>query len=240
MIQRFILILLACLNISCQENPQKQFDAKGIKYLDLMSQNIGKMESCSFTLYTIDKRSKAKDTLFAKYEVYFKDGNKMHFYRQTSVGRVGFWFSNSTLKVFNFDNANYQEIKTDSLTLPMIDRLHREYQIDFPAADFFYPSFTDDIMSQFDQVFSIQSLKVDLPRGNEINFIEADNKDANVLLGLDAITYLPVSIEIHGSSNAFYMGSFENWRVNPEIPDELFEFIAPENAKSSEILKLRK
>jgi hypothetical protein len=118
----------------------------------------------------------------------------------------------------------------------MIDEMHLNYDFDFPAADFFYPSFTDDIMEQFDSIKFLGSKTID---GEECYHIMATNKDLNVQLWISNKTFLlPKHFVIiyKNKSNLQYQSTYSNWSLNPNIPSEVFGFLPPPNAKLISIL----
>ena len=119
----------------------------------------------------------------------------------------------------------------------MIDEMHQSYDFQFPAADFFYPSFTDDMIEAFD---AINYLGTNTIEGEECYHIMATNNDLNVHFWVSNKTYLlPKKFVIiyKNKSNLQYESTFSNWTLNPNIPDSVFNFLAPPNAKLISILK---
>ena len=102
-------------------------------------------------------------------------------------------------------------------------------QIDFPAADFFYPTLTDDIINNYDQVLSMDDEIID---NVDCALIEASNDIETVHIWIEKSTYLPYKMIITKNEgvNNFYEAVFSNWKINPTLPDILFEFSPPANA----------
>jgi hypothetical protein len=112
-----------------------------------------------------------------------------------------------------------------------------DYNFNFPAADFFYPSFTDDMIEQFTSIKYLGKQFID---GEECYHIMATNKDLNVQLWISNETnFLPKHFVIiyKNKSNLQYESRFSNWSLNPNIPDSVFDFMPPPNAKLISILK---
>jgi hypothetical protein len=110
-----------------------------------------------------------------------------------------------------------------------IDVLHDKYGIDFPATDFFYPTLTDDILEYFDEVLYFNDIEVD---GVACVLITGTSPDINLQLWIESATNLPHKVVLAGQykNKAYYEGVFSNWRVDPVLPDILFEFKAPPNS----------
>ena len=135
------------------------------------------------------------------------------------------------------DENNYITLEAPESTLEMIDKMHLDYNFNFPAADFFYPSFTDDMLEQFS---TIKYLGSEFINGEECHRIMATNDEINVQLWLSNGTYLlPKRFVIiyKNKSNLQYQSTFSNWSLNPNTPNSIFGFLPPPNAKLISILK---
>ena len=119
----------------------------------------------------------------------------------------------------------------------MIDEMHLDYGFQFPAADFFYPSFTDDLIEQFDVIRYLGKKTID---NEECYHIMATNKDFNVQIWISNKTFLlPKHFVIiyKNKSNLQYEGTFQNWSINTVMPESAFSFLPPPTAKLISILK---
>ena len=147
------------------------------------------------------------------------------------------FYDGSHLSYYNFDENNYITLEAPESTLEMIDKMHLDYNFNFPAADFFYPSFTDDMLEQFS---TIKYLGSEFINGEECHRIMATNDEINVQLWLSNGTYLlPKRFVIiyKNKSNLQYESTFSNWIINPNIPNSTFDFLPPPHAKLISILK---
>jgi hypothetical protein len=147
-------------------------------------------------------------------------------------GNTGFWYNGQQLVYYSFNENNYATIVTPPTTIEMIEEVHDMYGVDFPAADFFNPSFTDDLLHNFNELTLAGRQKIE---GKDCFHIILRNKEMLVQLWLanDAYT-LPVKVIImYQSSNESkqYEANFSDWEINPFLPEVMFNFQPPPLAK---------
>ena len=218
----------------------KKIDSTAIYILDKMGDVIGDLESVSFNLKNSTDKLDADKNIVKHYStsaISFSGPDKLSVSSEGTRGRNGFYYDGTYLSYYNYDENNYVTIEAPETTLEMIDEMHLDYDFQFPAADFFYPSFTDDMMEQFT---SIEFLGRKTIEDEECYHIMATNKDLNVQLWVSNKTYLlPKRFVIiyKNNSNLQYESTFSNWSLNPNIPDTAFDFLPPPNAKLISILK---
>ena len=218
----------------------KDIDSTAIFILDKMTDVIGDLEAVSFDLdNSIDKLDADKNIVkhYAKSAISFSGPDKLCIRTEGIKGRSGFYYDGSYLSYYNYDENNYITLAAPESTLEMIDEMHLDYDFQFPAADFFYPTFTDDMMEQFT---SIKFLGKKIIDDEECYHIMATNKDLNVQIWVSNKTYmLPKRFVIiyKNKSNLQVESTFSNWLLNPNIPDAVFDFLPPPNARLISILK---
>jgi hypothetical protein len=211
---------------SCQTTTdEKEYDTRAIASLDAMSDAIGKLNSCSYTLNTIIQNGTGTELLI-DHDVYMRGPNKMYIHSQGSKGQRGYWYNGNQLAYFSYKTNEFDTVSAPENILAAIDFLHNKFAIDFPAADFFYPSFTDDIMANYDKVFLVGDDQVD---GVDCTSILASNNTETIQIWIDKSTNLPYQLNIESKDN-YYEAVFSNWILNPHLPDLLFEFEPPVNA----------
>ena len=218
----------------------KKIDSSAIFILDRMATVIGSLESVSFEINNSNDEFNDNNHLekqYSKSHITFSGPNKLLVKTESTKGKQGFWYNGSLVSYYNLDENNYVTLEAPETTIDMIDQMHINYDFNFPAADFFYPSFTDDMMEQFD---SIEFLGKKNIAGEECYHIMATNKDLNVQIWISNATYiLPKHFVIiyKSKSNLQYESTFSNWKLNPNIPDAIFDFLAPPKARLISILK---
>jgi len=232
MIKFSVLSILIPAFIFTACKPDGVYDTQAIESLDKMCDEIGKFNSCSYTLNTFIMEYDSADsatTIINESDVYLRGPNKMHVISDGTKGEYGYWYDGDSLSFYSFDKNTYDAVDAPEGIVAAIDFLHDKYGIDFPATDFFYPTLTDDIIKHFDEVFYFDSVKID-----EVAcfMITGSNEKRNLRLWIDSETNLPYKVTLVGRAEKgnYYEGIFTNWRVDPALPDILFEFAPPSNA----------
>ncbi len=224
----FYFITLSFMLASCSPSDIKEgkYDTSAIENLDKLSEKIGELSSCSYTLNTnlnkLGKSNKLRNFI-NEHDVYMQGPDKFYIHSTGTNGRKGFWYNGNRFSYYSFDRNVFDTIGVQGNILEVIDNLHHKFGINFPAADFFYPTLTDDLIENFDEVMSLENISID-----EVEYliIEASNIDKVIEIWIEKETYLPYKLSIFSldDSGLSYEAVFSNWRVDPNLPDMLFEF----------------
>ena len=220
----FVVFLLLT---SCG-GPSSEYDAKAIESLDKLAETMGDLESCSYTLNTIvESPDTNRETLN---DVYMSGPNKMYINVMNNELHYGFWYNGKTFSYMSYEKQQYDVFDAPATTLEMIDQLHEQDNVDFPASDFFYPSLTDDIMDSYSKVYYDEE-EID---GVLCVAIEALNDLETLAIWINKETNLPHRLLVVSTDETnSYDAVFSNWKSNPELPDELFEFQPSEGMEQS-------
>lgn len=217
-----------------------QIDTVAIMMLNKMGNLIGQLESCSFTLKTSDDGIDVDLGLikyFNVHQVYMVGPDKMLINSQGDKGHRGFWYNGKHLMYYSYTENNYGVIDAPPNILATIDSVHKNYGIDFPAADFFYPSFTIDLVDQYNNIIYVGKSKVDT---KDCFHIIAQNAGMSIQIWIsDDAMFLPVKFVItyyDVTPNQQYEATFSDWKLNPQLPDEMFEFAPPPQAEQLKLL----
>lgn len=233
-----IFILSAIVLFSCSGNKKGFYEEDAIMALDNLSEVIGQLESCSFTLNTSVLRSENENAepVFRTYDLYIRGSDKMYYYTEGNNKRVGHWYDGKELAVFNFDNNKYDVMDAPATLMETINLFHKDFKITFPAADFFYPTLTDDIIQSCNTVVVSGTKTIDEVECTEIN---ATNENMDIYILMEKETNLPKALAIYylgDRKGQHYISVFSNWRQDPNLPDNIFKFSPPENATKASIL----
>ncbi|WP_215226839.1 DUF2092 domain-containing protein [Echinicola shivajiensis] len=221
---------------------EKSIDSTAIYILDRMSEVIGQLESCSFHLstssdhkniYPLSGHSKE----FTEHDVIMQGPDKMMVLAKGYPENQGFYYNGEVFTRYSFDENNYTTVAAPNNILSTIDSINIKYDVEFPAADFFYPSFTDDLIDNFDQIYFLGRKAIN---GTEVFQIAAINDAMNVQIWIsnDALT-LPFKLSIINRDNELpiqYEATFSDWEINVEYPEKIFDFIPPPGARLVAIL----
>ncbi|MXV53005.1 DUF2092 domain-containing protein [Pedobacter sp. HMF7647] len=219
---------------------QKFLDSAAINLLDKMTNTIGKLNSCSFTVRSLsDENDSQFGTLseFNESKVSFSGNNKMQVMSEGEKGKAGFWFNGKNLVYYSYTQNNYGTMDSaPSTTVEAIDKVHRNYGVDFPASDFFYPTFTDDLIDISDRIEYLGKMTIN---DKAYHKIAAKSKQVSIQLWLNADeNCLPAKLIIIGldENTKHYEANITDWKLNPDLPDSLFSFEKPANANKLIIL----
>jgi hypothetical protein len=229
--------ILFSLSASAQEN---KYDPTALLILDRMSDVIGDLSSCSYkTVASHDEHNQDYGWIkqFVNSEVHMVGPDKMVVNTWGPKGHREFWYNGEQFAFYDFEENNYGIVKAPNNIIATIDSIHQYYNVDFPAADFFYPAFTDDLLESSDKVVY---LGTSLINGKECFHIGALSKVSNTQIWISNDAYnLPVKYVIDyytvdGSPQ--YETTFSDWQVNPDIPTAIFDFLPPPDANQVRML----
>lgn len=234
----FILVFTLSFQLFAQET---RIDTVAVKILDRLSDVIGDLGSCSFTLNTSQDVIVDYELGLIKHldehKVYMVGPDKMLINSRGDRGRRGYWYNGTELAYYSYDENNYAVIGAPSNIIATIDTVNKIYGIDFPAADFFYPSFTADLVDNSDQIIYLGTVYAN---GKDCFHIIAKSEDMSVQFWLaDDALLLPVKMVIvyyKKNPSEQYEATFSGWRINPELPDAMFEFMPPPGANKVKML----
>lgn len=226
-------ILASFLLMSCTSKDQQEYDTRAIESLDLLSETIGELSACSYTLNEFSVKEDGSE-FSTEHDVYMRGPNKMYVHSVGSKGDRSYWYDGENLSFFSFDKNIYATVEAPDDILQTIDYINDKYGIDFPATDFFYPDLTDDILDNFDRLLFVGD---DLVDGIESTSIFASNDTDAVQIWIDKASNLPLKLVIESKVNSaeYYEVTFSNFRSNPDLPDLLFEFQPPHNSERTEL-----
>lgn len=232
-----LIAVTFALNSSAQE---KKIDTTAIMVLDHMSAIIGDLNACTYTLKVQNDKLDPDVgfvSSFGTSQVYFSGPDKMLVNINDDRGHRGYWYNGISLIYYSYDENNYAIIDAPPTIMETIDTINECYGIEFPAADFFYPSFVEDLVNNSDEiVFN----GIRLVEGKECCHIIAKGKDMIVQIWIsDDALFLPVKFLIlsyEGTQSLEYQATFSEWGINPDLPKSMFEFLPPPKAKRVSIL----
>lgn len=215
-------------------------DSTAIYIIEKMSSVIGELESCSFEFSSSSDELNMDNNLVKKFsvsKVSMAGPNKLLVQIKNEKGLKGFWYDGLHMTFYSYDENNYVTLEAPETIMEMIDEMHVEYGFDFPAADFFYPSLTQDIIEGFDTLEFLGKKEID---GEICYHIMANNKKMNVQMWISNSLYvLPKRFLVINKEkgNLQYEGNFDNWQINQAIPNSMFNFLPPPNSKLISILQ---
>lgn len=231
---KYSLIMLLLLPLS-SFSQVKEVDSTAIYLLDHMTHTISNLESCSYKLTTSvdeDHYPYGMVTLSSSQNVHIVGPDKMQVDSKGDKTHKGYWYNGEHFAYFSYAENNYSIIEAPSDILTTIDSLNTVYELEFPAADFLYPAFTDDLLEAFEVVKLLGNNTID---SEDCFHIIATNTKMNLQIWLSNDAFLlPKKFIITYKDKSGYPqfeATFSDWKLNPNLPDSMFDFVPPPGAK---------
>jgi hypothetical protein len=232
------LFLLLSLTGKAQRSP---YDSTALSILDHMGHIIGDLNAVAFdhsAAWDVPGEEFQMMQMSGRSRVYLQGPDKMFIDdRRNDNKHRGFWYNGQKFVYYSCDENNYAEVNAPYGIIPTIDTIHELYGVDFPGADFFYPTFTDDLIGQTDRIMYLGKQTVE---GKECYHIMAYNDKVTIQIWISAERLpLPVKYVIYYKKkpgNPQYAGIFSDWMINPVFPQSMFDFIPPPGARKVEIM----
>ncbi len=250
----FLLILLLAGQTNAQtkkqggvmtkaQTPQvRRIDTVAVAVLDRMSAVIGELGSCTVTIksnYDITSKELGLIKHSDEEQLFLHGPNKLLVKSEGDRGSRDFYFDGSKLTYYSMDKNQYGQIEASMSLVEMIDTVSKLYGIEFPAADFLYPSFVDDILTESQELVYLGLTKVD---GKECYHIAGKGSDKTFQFWISSDAYcLPLKMVIvytNREMNPQYEAVLTDWQVNPTLPDALFSFAIPHRAQRIKLVPL--
>ncbi|HXB91825.1 MAG TPA: DUF2092 domain-containing protein [Puia sp.] len=232
----FFVLLFGTGGLSLSAQTQtRRIDTVAVSILDRMSAMIGDLNSCSVTVksnYDIISHQLGLVKHSDEEQLYLHGPNKLLLRSDGDKGSRDFYFNGQTLSYYSLDKNQYGQIEAPVSVIEMIDTVNKLYGIDFPIADFFYPSFIDDLLAESGNLVYLGLTKVN---GKECFHIAGTAKDKTYQFWVSNDAFnLPMKVVIVYTGREMtpqYEAVLSDWQVNPTLPDAMFEFAVPNMAR---------
>ena len=242
MTKKIFFCLLICGLITCEVNAQKMnIDTIAVAILDRMAAMIGDLSSCHVTVsshYDIRSQHLGLVKHEDQEELYMQGPDKLLIRAEGDRGARSLYYNGNTLIYYSMENNHYAAFPLSAPIMEMIDTVNKLYNIDFPAADFFYPSFVDDILSESKNLIYLGMTKVD---GKDCFHIAGTTVDKTYQFWVsDDALNLPLKMVIvytNRDMNPQYEAVLSDWQINPVLPSAIFEFMVPPKARKIKLAR---
>lgn len=229
------LFLMGFVILTITTNGQTQrIDSTAVFLLHRTGETLQDIKSCSFTAVTTydvpnESLGLIKHATTDKVSIEFPD--KMKVTSAGDKGNRGLWYNGKKLNYYSFDNNTYGFTAAPGSVIETIDDVSKKFGIEFPGADFFYPTFLQDLLSEQGNLIFLGKTIVD---GRECFHIAGNDKTKSFQfwIGNDDL-FLPVKMVIIYTSDKEkpqYEALYKDWTINNDYPDSMFEFLTPPKA----------
>lgn len=229
----FLFAISLAILTNCTSN-SGYYEEEAIAELDQLSESISELNSLSVMVIAATENQRKES------DVYIKGNNKLHVITNGPTEQKGFYYNGQNFTVYNFSTSQFDHVAAPPTTIETIDSINRTFGVRFPAADFFYPTFVDDLMTHFDSIIKLQDADIN---GIKFNQFMVKNSNRTAFITQNKNTKMPYSLEIFNNEtpeNAIYAATFTMWQFNPNLADDIFTFSPPENAQKSNFLNVKK
>ncbi|MBS1668954.1 MAG: DUF2092 domain-containing protein [Bacteroidetes bacterium] len=240
-----LFLLAFTLGAFANSNAQPhRIDSVAVSVLDHMSAMIGSLHSCNVSInsnYDISNKELGLIKHSDDQQLFFHGSDKMLMKSAGDKGTRYYFYNGKTFTFYSIDKNQYSQIPAPASVINMIDSVNKTYGIKFPAADFFYPGFVDDLISESQNLVFLGTTKIG---ETECFHIAGTAKDKTFQFWIsDDAFFLPVKMVIVHTTkpgNPQYEALYSKWQINPELPDALFEFNVPPNSKKIKMIAIAK
>ncbi len=224
-----------------------RIDTVAVMLLDRMSAIIGDLNSCAFEVETsldipdstfflpIPKVGLIKE--FNTHKVYMSGPDKLLVDSKGEPGHRMYIFNGRIMAYYSYTDNNYGYIPASGGIIEAIDQVNRQYGVDFPAADFFYPSLVDDLIENSSHLIFLGETTI---RGASCFHIIATGKEKSIQFWISNDSrMLPVKMVItylEQNRHPQFEATFTNWELNPDLPQHLFNFLPPPRSREITII----
>ncbi len=243
MTNKFLIFLFSgVFGVGQLQAQTRRIDTVAVAILDKMSAMIGELSSCSVDIrsnYDISSKELGLIKHSDEQQLFIHGPNQLLLKSEGDQGSRDFYFDGKTLTYYSMDKNQYGQIDAPLNVVEMIDTVNKLYGIEFPAADFFYPTFVDDILADSKTLVYLGLTKIDNKECYHIAGTTTD-KTFQFWIADDAFT-LPIKmviVYIGKEMHPQYEASLGNWQINPSLPDALFTFTVPHRARKVKLMPL--
>ncbi len=238
-----LFFILACVLLPSMAWAQTaRVDSMAVYVLDRMVEGIQNLSSCSY-IANISYDVPTEDVGLVKHsytdKVSMRFPDKMRIQSSGDKGRRQTIYDGKKFYSYSYDTNRYVEAQAQKNILETIHIINNNYGIEFPAADFFYPSCVDDIIATGGNIIYLGTTMI-----GEIECHHIAGKDVNntgFQFWISDITFLPVKmVMVYGSEkdSPQYEASYTNWILNASLPDSMFQFAPPPSASKTKLTPL--
>lgn len=228
-------IVFICLLSVYVRAQSGKIDTVAVSILDRMSELMGQLNSCSVTVrsnYDVSSEHLGLVKHSDEEHVYLSGPDKLMVRSEGDKGNRSLVYNGKTLSYYSMDKNQYAQVNVPSSSMEMIDYMNKNYGIVFPVADFLYPAFVDDILTEATTLVLLGITKIN---GKDCFHIAGTAKDKTFQFWIaDDPFYLPVKMVIvytNKQMNPQFEAAYSDWQINPGLPDAIFDFKAPPNGK---------
>ncbi len=237
----FIFLIPFCFfhaAVHAQASPR--VDSVALYILDRTAATIQSQSSCSFvttTSYDVWQEGIGYVKNTTEDRVWMKFPDKMKVNLWGDKGHRTLYYNGNYFSYYSYGNNHYSWIPAKGTIVQAVDTINKTYGVEFPAADFFYPDFVNDLLNTGGNLIYLGISQV---QGKPCYHIAGNDVDGTVFqfwLSQDEF-FLPVKMVLtykETTGQPQYEAIYSDWEINPVLSDAMFEFVPP---PGSQLIKM--
>lgn len=237
----FIILLAFFFHpFSTKAQEELRIDSLAVYIIQQMGHTILNVESCSFitdTDYDVWQEDLGYVKHSGKSHIYMKFPDKVKVNFSGDRGRRTMIYNGNKFVYYSYAKNHYSEVPIRGNIVNMMDSVNRVYGIEFPAADFFYPSFLTDLISTGGSLVYLGISRIGDKDCFHIAGKDTEGNGFQFWIADDNF-FLPVKMVItykEDNGNPQFEAIYSGWEINPRLSDSMFEFVVPPSANKIQL-----
>jgi len=169
--------------------------------------------------------------------VFLKGPDKIFMSLTGDKGDRAFIFNGKKFSYYSFDNNRYAGFDSPGTILDLVDTVSRTFGIDFYIVDFFCPFFVDDLVQNSSVLSYLGMTPVN---GITCFHLAGVMPEFTYQVWIQKSPFfLPARVVlVYTDKDGYpqYEATYDNWNINQEIPDAVFDFQVPPGAVKTTFL----
>ena len=234
--KKTIFLLLAIIGSTLSSKAQDVYhDSTALLILDKVGEYFGELNSLKFTTKTSEDVGFRNDFFIKEFrtgEFILQGSNKLAA-KVIARGKPQFYYYNGSQVVYySLEDNYYAASEAPSTTLDLFESLYTDFGVQLVATDFLYPDFTAHLTETMDYIEYLGEAEIE---GHKSFHIGAANSEMTFQIWISQeIESRPFKILVTFLAEPYAHQvevTFDNWEINMNYPESIFEFLPPPNSK---------
>ncbi len=230
------IVLLTTLFAATYIGHAQRIDSVAVYILQQTSYTLQDLESCRFIAHSSydawnDELGYIKQTNKEEVSITFPN-----LFAVNAIGDKGhkeLIYDGKQFTAYSYVRNQYAQLDYTGTVIQAIDTLNKNYTIEFPGADFFYPSFVSDVLNTGGSLAYLGIIEVNGQPCFHIAGKDQAGTGFQFWISNDNL-FLPIRMTLvyqTDKGQPQYEVTFSNWELNPVNVSTLYQFVTPPGAQ---------